>query len=319
MPFKSYLKIEERSNKSHPKSEENNALLANSNQQVVAPAPTLQTKKPRVTWHERLQQLAAFKKKHGHVDVPRTYTKHSSLGQYVMNTRQKYKRMNEGKADNIDESRIRQLNALGFKWVLKVSLISRFYICAICRGTESKTSDTTTQIFYSLLLFLRLNNKAKDQPKIEDSDDEDTSGSRTKSKSTAPANITPQPVAMKTISYSQSQTEIPNYSPLVMRTISYIQSQTDTNYSYLMSIKNQSTKYPKLVELPQVWGTLLHFEPSIVGNGYCDTNWEMQDSTKVFVESLLNETYSGIDTVPANMFENDCVDDLVLFESESMI
>ena len=185
--------------------------------------------------------------------------------------------VNEGKADNIDESRIRQLNALGFKWQLK----------------------------------------AKDQPKIEDSDDEDTSGSRTKSKSTAPANITPQPVAMKTISYSQSQTEIQNYSPLVMRTISYIQSQTDTNYSYLMSIKNQSTTEELL--LPQVWGTLLHFEPSIVGNGYCDTNWEMQDTTKAFVESLLNETYSGLYTVPANMFENDCVDDLVLSESESMI
>ena len=98
-----------------------------------------------------------------------------------------------------------------------------------------------------------------------------------------------------------------------MKTITCIQSQTDINYSYLVSIKNQSTS------LPQIWGSLLHFEPSIVGNGYCDTNWEMQDATKVFVESLLNETYSGIDTVPANMFENDCVDDLVLFESESMI
>ena len=166
--------------------------------------------------------------------------------------------MNEGKADNIDESRIRQLNALGFKWKLS----------------------------------------AKDQPALQDeSDDEDTSGSRTKSKTAAsasappaPANITPQPVAMKTISFSQSQTE--------------------TNYSYLMCIKNS--------ELPQVWGSLLHFEPKIVGFGYNDTNWKMQDATHSFVESLMNGgPYSGLNTVPANMFENHCVDDLISLEFES--
>ena len=44
-----------RSNKSHPKVDENDAFIANSNQQAVA--PTLQSKKkPRVTWDERLQR-----------------------------------------------------------------------------------------------------------------------------------------------------------------------------------------------------------------------------------------------------------------------
>ena len=58
MPFKSYLKVEELSNKSHPKVDENNALRANSNQQAVAPAPAPapQKKKPRVAWDERLQR-----------------------------------------------------------------------------------------------------------------------------------------------------------------------------------------------------------------------------------------------------------------------
>jgi hypothetical protein len=73
----------------------------------------------RLKWDERLAQLHAFRAKHGHVDVPRTYTKDPSLGTFVCNQRQTYKRMNEGKGSSMDRLRIQQLNELGFKWTLK--------------------------------------------------------------------------------------------------------------------------------------------------------------------------------------------------------
>lgn len=73
----------------------------------------------RLKWEERVAQLRAFRTKHGHVDVPRTYTKDPSLGTFVCNQRQTYKRMNEGKGPSMDGLRVRQLNELGFKWVLK--------------------------------------------------------------------------------------------------------------------------------------------------------------------------------------------------------
>jgi hypothetical protein len=73
----------------------------------------------RLKWDERVAQLRAFRTKHGHVDVPRTYTKDPSLGTFVCNQRQTYKRMNEGKGPSMDRLRVQQLNELGFKWMLK--------------------------------------------------------------------------------------------------------------------------------------------------------------------------------------------------------
>ena len=73
----------------------------------------------RLKWDDRLEQLKAFKTIHGHVDVPRSYAKEPSLGTFVCNQRQTYKRMNEGKGLSMDRSRVLQLNELGFKWRLK--------------------------------------------------------------------------------------------------------------------------------------------------------------------------------------------------------
>lgn len=73
----------------------------------------------RLKWDDRLKQLRTFRAKHGHVDVPRSYVKDPSLGTFVCNQRQTYKRMYEGKGPAMDRVRVQQLNELGFKWVLK--------------------------------------------------------------------------------------------------------------------------------------------------------------------------------------------------------
>jgi hypothetical protein len=96
--------------------------VAVGRQEVIQAQESSQSTKEnriRLKWEERVDQLRAFRAKHGHIDVPRTYTKDPTLGTFVCNQRQTYKRMNEGKGPSMDRLRVHQLNELGFKWVLK--------------------------------------------------------------------------------------------------------------------------------------------------------------------------------------------------------
>ncbi|KAL7540991.1 hypothetical protein ACHAXR_010542 [Thalassiosira sp. AJA248-18] len=116
MPTKSLFKLAK-------DSQENQPAAAVGQQGVLQPTQTTnpphRESRVRLKWDDRLEQLKAFKTKHGHVDVPRSYVKDPSLGTFVCNQRQTYKRMNEGKGPSMDRSRVQQLNELGFKWVLK--------------------------------------------------------------------------------------------------------------------------------------------------------------------------------------------------------
>jgi hypothetical protein len=71
----------------------------------------------RETWDERVISLKEFKAKHGHMNVPRNYAPHPSLGTFVINQRQTYKRMIEGKGPKMNLERVHQLEDLGFKFV----------------------------------------------------------------------------------------------------------------------------------------------------------------------------------------------------------
>jgi len=66
----------------------------------------------RHAWEQRFNELEAFKKKHGHCNVPRSYPPNQPLAYWVDSVRQRKKR---GK---LDESTIRQLDELGFCWSL---------------------------------------------------------------------------------------------------------------------------------------------------------------------------------------------------------
>lgn len=104
-------------------SEGNSEMTENTSEKqrntALVPSGTRGESRIRLRWEDRLEQLAQFRAKYGHVDVPRSYVKDPSLATFVCNQRQSYKRMIEGKGPSMDQGRIQQLNSLQFKWILR--------------------------------------------------------------------------------------------------------------------------------------------------------------------------------------------------------
>jgi len=67
----------------------------------------------RPTWEQRFKELEAFKKEHGHCNLPWNYPPNPQLGRWVTNMRQRRKRVKPAR------KKIRLLNALGFIWDVK--------------------------------------------------------------------------------------------------------------------------------------------------------------------------------------------------------
>ena len=61
-------------------------------------------------WAKRLHELEAFKKKHGHCNIPVRSKTHATLGRWVHNQRQ------QRKQGQLNEERIRRLDELGLTW-----------------------------------------------------------------------------------------------------------------------------------------------------------------------------------------------------------
>ncbi len=70
-------------------------------------------RKPRgvqVPWEQRINELKAFKKEHGHCRVPSRHWANPALGRWVANLRGRKER------GELTEERIRSLDALGYSW-----------------------------------------------------------------------------------------------------------------------------------------------------------------------------------------------------------
>ena len=70
----------------------------------------------QVSWEERRDQLAEYKKEIGETNVPIHYAKNKQLGTWVQTQRMQYKLFKEGKSNFMTEDRIISLNELGFNW-----------------------------------------------------------------------------------------------------------------------------------------------------------------------------------------------------------
>ena len=64
-----------------------------------------------VPWEQRIHDLKAFKKKHGHCNVPHKYQPNPALGRWVDRVRKARKQC------KLTEERVRRLDAIGFCWV----------------------------------------------------------------------------------------------------------------------------------------------------------------------------------------------------------
>lgn len=70
------------------------------------------------SWYERLKELKEFKLAKGHCNVPSNFRQNVRLATWVKCQRRQYKRMKEGKSNNITKERIEELEKIGFEWCL---------------------------------------------------------------------------------------------------------------------------------------------------------------------------------------------------------
>ena len=68
------------------------------------------------TWDRRIGELREFRRRHGHVMVPRTYEPNPQLSSWVATQRKNYNRRTKGKTSPLTAGRIRELDDLGFVW-----------------------------------------------------------------------------------------------------------------------------------------------------------------------------------------------------------
>lgn len=76
--------------------------------------PSTSTSEPR--FESRIEELKVYKLKHGNLNVPKRCLFNKSLGRWVTRIRAQYRLYQEGKPCGLTESRIQQLEALGFEW-----------------------------------------------------------------------------------------------------------------------------------------------------------------------------------------------------------
>jgi len=72
------------------------------------------------TWNKRISQLKAYKRKHGNSNVPGQYAKNQALATWVKNVRMAKKHK------TLAKQRIRELDAMGFVWSLRVRSVRRY-------------------------------------------------------------------------------------------------------------------------------------------------------------------------------------------------
>jgi acetolactate synthase regulatory subunit len=68
-------------------------------------------------WADRLNELADYRKVHGHCNVPQKYSDNVKLGSWVTNQRSQYRLHQKGETSPMTLPRIQALESLGFEWV----------------------------------------------------------------------------------------------------------------------------------------------------------------------------------------------------------
>jgi hypothetical protein len=71
-------------------------------------------------WAERLEELKEFHRICNHCNVPTNYNENPSLANWVKCQRRQYRLYHEDKSSNMTVQRIRDLDDLGFEWVLRL-------------------------------------------------------------------------------------------------------------------------------------------------------------------------------------------------------
>ena len=73
------------------------------------------------SWENWLVELRRYRAEHGDVDVPLKYRGNPALGAFVNRQRTEYRKLHQGLQTSLNQERIEDLNALGFRWAIRVS------------------------------------------------------------------------------------------------------------------------------------------------------------------------------------------------------
>jgi len=97
-------------------------------------------------WEGKCQQLADFKVKYSHTNVPQKYAENNPLGIWVMNQRQQYRLFKEKRKSSMTRERIQSLDKLDFEWQPKArpnssSLMIEKSLLSTEDGYESDNSE----------------------------------------------------------------------------------------------------------------------------------------------------------------------------------
>lgn len=115
-----------------------------------------------VSWLQRLEELEAYKSRHGHCLVPSTYPMNAQLATWVKCQRRQYKLFAELKTSNITQERINQLNDMGFEWELRAPQKS---------VTDPIDESIAATVDESFLSFFEVFSDLSDSDETEDGDE----------------------------------------------------------------------------------------------------------------------------------------------------
>jgi hypothetical protein len=91
--------------------EKHSTLGAKRVQQLIDAGFEFQRRPKSIKWEDRVKQLARYKKKHGHLKIPKS---NRELGVFVNRTRYEYTKLKGGKPSSLSEERIEQLESMDF-------------------------------------------------------------------------------------------------------------------------------------------------------------------------------------------------------------
>ena len=105
--------------------------------------------KGRMTWEYRYKELIEYKNKHANCEVSRTpNSPNPTLGKWVSDQREYYKKYLEGQASSLTDEKVDLLNLIGFTWrVEKKSPRPRSSLCPPNGGAESDSDASVFETF----------------------------------------------------------------------------------------------------------------------------------------------------------------------------
>ena len=159
--------------------EKQNAGAIDETKSVGDESNKIPAKLSELQWQKHLTHLAQFKATYGHCNVPFQYTENKSLGYWVHNQRQVYKKWLKGEPCSLTKSRIDSLTDLGFSLKSQRTLKKEKSAAELTSKSSEDEHPSSAKIVERLLVPSEDNGEEKVENKTEKMDIEVSKGDPT--------------------------------------------------------------------------------------------------------------------------------------------